>query len=209
MFPVAEKLLYYNIGKDLISAQIIDEQEDNFETEHTKDTVDGQSEYQEPSRIHHINWLQIKYNSTDGFIQARYKPEAELIAEYGTDYVSTLANWSKSDPIYFYKGSHFFVYPAPATGEGAADYLKISDELLPADLTAGATPTFPADQHYLLAVFAAYWYHKNNNETELAAMRARDLPSWMVTVDPVKTMFPRARQAELIAGTPDDDGSNY
>jgi len=209
MFPLAEKLLYYNIGKDLISAKIIDEQEDNFETEHTYTTVDAQSDYQEPSRIHHINWLKIKYGADADFVPARHKPEAELIAEYGNQLEDTLTAWSESDPIYFYKGSHFFVYPAPATGDGGSAYLKISDELLPADLTAGATPTFPVNQHHLLAVFAAYIYHKNNSEMELAKAKSADLPAYMTNADFIGTMFPRARQAALLGMVPDDDGSEY
>ena len=208
MFPIAEKLTYYNIGYGLWNEKVISEQEDTNETEWTKTTVDGQSDYQVPARIHHINWLKINYG--EGFIVARHKSEDGLIAEYGTEFETVLATWPKSDPIYRWKGSHLFVNPAPVGSEAGADRLKASLELLPADITVGGTPTaMPATQHYLLAVFATYWYHKANSETEQVAMTAKDLPDFMVNPDPISTMFPRARQAELLSAYPADDGSDY
>lgn len=206
MFPTAEKLLYYNIAYGLLYGRIIDEGEDNYEEGDTTTTVDGQSDYEAKARIHHINWLKIEYNTTDGFITARYKPEADLVAEYGTTLDTTLAAWSASDPIYFYKGSHFFVYPAPATGEGGAARLKTSMELYPADLTTGS-PSLPENAHYLLAIYAAWQYHKNNSEDTLAQAKERDWKSGVVEM--LDTMFPRARQAVMEAHIPEDDGSDY
>src|ERR1044071_3611542 len=83
MFPIAEKLSYYNIGYGLLYGMIIDEKEDNYEEEDTSDTIADQSDYGAPSRIHHINWLKINYG--DGLIPARYKSEQDLISEYGSD----------------------------------------------------------------------------------------------------------------------------
>lgn len=206
MFPTAEKLLYYNIAYGLLYGRIIDEGEDNYEEEDTKDTVTDQHEYQAKARIHHINWLKIEYNTTDGFITARHKPEADLVSEYGTALDTTLAAWDQGDPIYFYKGSHFFVYPAPDSTESGADRLKTSMELYPADLVAGA-PSLPENAHYLLAVYAAWMYHKNSGEDALAVGKEKD---WKTGVsEMLETMFPRARQAEAIAHIPEDDGSDY
>src|ERR1700710_1413889 len=81
MFPITEKLLYYNIGYGLLNALIINEQEDTQEEEDTFTTVANQRDYAAPSRIHHINWLKINYG--DGFIPARYMSEQEQIKRYG------------------------------------------------------------------------------------------------------------------------------
>src|SRR2546430_2362271 len=81
MFPLAEKLAYYNEAGGILNAVIIDEQEDNNEEEDTKTTIAGQADYKEKARIHHINWLKIDYG--DGFIPAQYKNELDLISEYG------------------------------------------------------------------------------------------------------------------------------
>src|SRR3954462_4950327 len=97
MFPVAEKLTYYNIGYGLLYGMIIDEQEDTNEEEDTKTTVADQRDYKQKARIHHINWLKINYG--DGFIPARYKAEQDLISEYGNDLETVLSQWDKSDPI--------------------------------------------------------------------------------------------------------------
>ena len=205
MFPIAEKLVYYNIAYGLLNSLIIDEQEDNFEEEDTKTTVASQREYKEKARLHHINWLKINYG--DGFIPARYKPEADLIAEYGNELETVLSQWDQADPIYWYKGTHFFVVPAPSASQAGAGRLKASIELLPADLTAGDTPVIPANFHYLLGVYAAEQYHINNGEQDFALMRKSQ---WNEAVLAMReTMFPRARQAEVMVHIPDDDGSDY
>lgn len=204
-FPVAEKLVYYNEAYGILYGLIIDESEDSYEVEKTKTTVDGQADYLEPSRIHHINWLKIKYGADADFVPARYKPEADLVLEYGNQLEDTLAAWSESDPIYFYKGSSFFVYPTPATGDGGADYLKVSVELLPTDLTTGE-PSLPANFHYLLAVYAAWKWLSIQGEDNAAATRKNEWNEGVKLM--LETMFPRARQAEIVAHVPDDDGSD-
>jgi len=205
MFPIAEKLSYYNIGYGLLYSLIIDEQEDNFEEEDTKTTVAAQRDYKQKARIHHINWLKIDYG--DGFIPARHKPEADLISEYGDQLETVLSEWNQSDPIYWYKGSHFFVVPAPSSSQAGADKLKVSQELLPVDLTAGATPSHPENFHYLLAEYAAYRYHQNNGEMDTSLLRKKNFDEGTVLM--IETMFPRARQQAYQAHVPDDDGSTY
>ncbi len=205
MFPTAEKLLYYNVAYGILYSLIIDEQEDSFEEEDVKDTVASQSDYMEKARIHHINWLKINYG--DGLIPARYKSEQDLISEYGNELETALSQWDKSDPIYNYKGNHFFVYPAPSDDEDGTNRLRVSMELLPADLTGGDTPKIPANFHYLLGEFAAHKYHQNNGETESALLRKKNFDEGTQIMR--ATMFPRARQQEFTAHVPDDDGSNY
>jgi|GEM_PF-2868091 len=205
MFPLVEKLGYYNIGYGLLYSLIIDEQEDNYEEEDTKTTVANQRDYKEKARIHHINWLKINYG--DGFIPAQYKPEGDLISEYGNDLETVLSEWDQSNPIYWYKGKHLFVVPAPSSSQAGADRLKVSMELLPADLTNGDTPDLPSNFHYLLAVYAALQYHKNNLETDAALIREKDWKEGIAEM--LATMFPKARERELLVHIPDDDGSNY
>src|SRR5438105_2622422 len=89
MLPLVEKLAYYNEGYGILNGLIIKEQEDTSEIEETKTTVADQRDYKEMARIHHINWLKINYG--DGFIPARYKPEQDLIAEYGYNLETTLS----------------------------------------------------------------------------------------------------------------------
>src|SRR5947209_18676406 len=91
MFPLAEKLAYYNEANGILNALIIDEQEDNNEEEDTKTTVAGQNNYKQESGIHHINWLKINYG--DGFIPARYKSEQDLLSEFGVDLETVLSQW--------------------------------------------------------------------------------------------------------------------
>lgn len=206
MFTDAEKLLYFNIAYGLLYSLIIDEQEDNYEEEYTKDTVASQPEYQEKARIHHLNWLKINYG--DGFIPARYKSERDLIAEYGNELETALTGWSQSDPIYYYKGNHLFVYPAPTSAQAGAGRLKVSQELLPVDLSSDSdVPELPENYHYLLAEYSAHRYQQNNGETEMSLMRKKNFDEGAQLM--IATMFPRARQAEMIAHVPDDDGSNY
>lgn len=205
MFPTAEKLVYYNIAYGLLNGLVIDEQEDSYELEFTATTVADQPDYLAESRIHHINWLKINYG--EGFVPARYKSEQALISEFGTDLETELTSWDTSDPIYFYKGDHFFVYPAPTAAQAGADRLKTSMELLPDDLTAGQTPDLPETFHYLLGEYAAFRYHDNNGEDSQAIKRKTSFEEGTALM--VSTMFPRARQAEIQASVPNDDGSDY
>lgn len=205
MFPLVEKLQYYNIAYGLLYGLILDEQEDNYEEEDTKTTVASQRDYKEKARIHHINWLKINYG--DGFIPAKYKSESDLISEYGNDLETVLSQWDQSNPIYWYKGSHLFVVPAPSASQAGADRLKVSMELLPADLVASGTPTLPANFHYLLAVYAALQYHKNNLETNSAVIKDKDWKEGIAEM--LATMFPRSREREMQVHIPDDDGSEY
>lgn len=206
MFPLAEKLAYYIEADGILNALIIDEQEDTNEEEDTKTTVASQRDYKQKARIHHINWLKIDYG--DGFIPARYKPEQDLISEYGNTLETVLSQWDKSDPIYWYKGSSFFVVPAPSATQAGADRLKVSQELLPVDLdrSTNTTPTLvPPNFHYLHAAYAAKsWLDEDD------PLWKKNDERWTTGVQAMlATMFPRARQAEMIAHVPDDDGSNY
>lgn len=205
MFDPAEKLLYYNIAYGLLYALIIDEGEDNYEEEDTSTTVAGQRDYGAPGRIHHINWLKIDYG--EGFIPARYKSEQSLISEYGNELEDALSQWDKSAPIYWFKGDHFFIAPAPTTDQAGSDRLKASFELLPEDLTDEATPDIPENFHYLLAEYAAHKYHQNNGETDAALLRKKNFDEGAVLMQ--ETMFPRARQQFIQSSVPDDDGSDY
>lgn len=206
MFPTAEKLLYYNIAYGLLYALIIDEQEDNYEEEYTKATVADQREYKQKARIHHVNWLKIDYG--DGFIPARYKSEQDLMAEYGSEFETVLSQWDKSNPIYWYKGQHLFVVPAPSSDEAGSDRLKVSQELYPVDLSGSSDePALPENFHYLLSEYSAHRYHQNNGESDMALMRLTNFNTGAKLM--IETMFPRARQAEMQAHVPDDDGSNY
>lgn len=206
MFPLAEKLDYYNEADGILNALIIDEQEDTNEEEYTKDTVAGQRDYPQIARIHHINWLKINYG--DGFIPARYKSEQDLITEYGNDYETSLNQWSQSDPIYYYKGKHLFISPAPTAAQTGADRLWMSQELIPEDLnrTTNTTPTLvPVNFHYLHAAYAAMsWLDEDD------PLWKKNERRWINgTQAMLATMFPRARQAEIIAGIPYDSGYNY
>jgi len=77
------------------------------------------------------------------FIPARYKSEQDQISEFGDQLENELSQWSQSDPIYWYKGSSFFVVPAPTSAQAGAGRLKVSQELLPEDLDRddNTTPT--------------------------------------------------------------------
>ena len=206
MFPLADKLAYYNEADGLLNAVIIDQQEDTNEEEDTKDTVAGQNAYKQKARIHHINWLKINYGN--GFVPARYKSEKDLITEYGNEYEDYLSSYDSGSPIYYYKGSHFFVYPAPTADQAGADRLKVSQELLPIDLdrSANTTPTLvPVNFHYLHAAYAAMsWLDEDD---PLWKKNERRWTNGIQTM--LSTMFPRARQEELIAGIPYDTGHNY
>lgn len=207
MFPTAEKLVYFNIAKNLLFALGAISQQDRHEEEWTKTTVAGQVEYAEKSRVHHVNWLKINYG--DGFIPARHKPEAELVSDYGTALEGTLTSWPASDPIYFIKGGHVFVYPAVTADQEGADRLKASVECYPADMTQGTdTIPLPIAYEHIPAVYAAWRYHDNNGEDAQAAKRVAELPAGMVHID-LDFINPRARQEELIASVPNDDGSEY
>ena len=206
MFPLAEKLAYYNEGYGILLGLIYKQQEDRNETEETKTTVADQREYKEMSRIHHINWLKINYG--DGFIPARYKSEADLISEYGNELETVLSQWPKSDPIYRYKGQHFFVDPAPNEDEAGADLLKVSVELLPSDLDRGSNTTpqvIPVNYHYLLSAYAAVcWLDEDDPLWKKANRKWEEGIPLML-----ETIYPRAREREDIAHIPDDDGSDY
>jgi hypothetical protein len=204
-FPLDEKLLYYNIAYGLLYGLIINEQEDNYEEEDTKSTVAGQRDYAAKSRIHHINWLKIDYGQ--GFIPATYKRELDLVTEYGNELENALSQWNSSDPIYFYKGSSFFVLPAPTDAQAGADRLKVSHELLPNDLVASDTPLLPENYHHLLARYAAFQYHDNNGEDTQAAKRQTQFNEGAKLM--IGTMFPRARQEDLVAQPPNDTGATY
>lgn len=206
MFPLPEKLAYYNEADGILNALIIDQQEDTNEEEDTKTTVAGQRDYKQKARIHHINWLKINYG--DGFIPARYKSEQDLISENKNDLETVLSQWDQSDPIYWYKGSHFFVVPAPSSAQAGADRLKVSQELLPADLdrTTYTTPQLvPVNFHYLHAAYAALCWLDEDDPLWRKVKRKWDEGIPMM----LSTMFPRARQAENQAHVPDDDGSDY
>ena len=210
MFPLTEKLAYYNEADGILNSLIIDEQDDRGEEEDTKDTVAGQNAYLQKARIHHINWLKIDYGS--GFTVARYKSEADLISEYGVDYSNAFENYlttyDQGAPIYFYKGSHLFVYPAPTAAQAGTGRLKVSQELIPADLdrTSNLTPTLvPVNFHYLHAAYAALsWLDEDDPLWGKNERRWKDGTAAML-----QTMFPRAREAEMIVGIPFDTGHNY
>lgn len=206
MFPLAEKLIYYIEADGILNALIIDEQEDTNEEEDTKTTVADQRDYKQKARIHHINWLKINYG--DGFIPARYKSEKDLISEYGNELETTLSQWDKSAPIYWYKGTSFFVVPTPTSDQAGANRLKVSQELLPADLdrSSNTTPQLvPPNFHYLHAAYAAMsWLDEDD------PLWKKNERRWTNGVQAMlATMFPRARQEEIVSGTPSDDGSNY
>jgi hypothetical protein len=206
MFPLAEKLAYYIEADGILNALIIDEQEDTNEEEDTKTTVADQRDYKQKARIHHINWLKINYG--DGFIPARYKSEQDLISEYGNDLETTLSQWDQSDPIYWYKGSSFFIVPAPSSAQAGADRLKVSQELLPSDLdrTSNTTPQLvPSNFHYLHAACAAMSWLDTDDP-----LWAKNEKRWNEGVKAMlTTMFPRNRQAYMQAHIPEDDGSTY
>jgi hypothetical protein len=203
MFSVAEKLLYYNIGYGLLYGMIIDEQEDNYEEEDTKTTVAGRSDYKQKARIHHVNWVKVDYGS--GFVPLRHKSEQELLTDYGNEYEDALDQWNISDPIYYYKGKHLFIYPAPTFAQAGAGRLWVSQELLPADLTAGATPDLPENFQYLLSVYAALTWL--DSDDPLWAKRQKEWNEGTAVM--LRTMFPRSRQAEMQAGIPFDTGEDY
>lgn len=207
MYPTAKKLIWLNVAKNVLYALITRNQEQRYEEEDTKDTVAGQSEYGEKARIHHVNWLKIDYG--DGFVTARYYDERQLVSDYGTALESTLEGWSASDPIYFWKGSHLFVYPAATAAQAGADRLKSSLECYPADMTDGADEIpVPIGFEHVPAIYAAWRYHDDNGEDAQAAKRASELPDGMVRMS-VEMVAPRARQEELIGGVPDDSGEDY
>lgn len=213
-FPLAEKLAYYNEAQGILAGLIFQQQEDRAEEEDTTDTIAGQSAYQQEARIHHINWLKINYGN--GFIPARYRPESELISIYGPDYETELAAWDGGAPIYSYKGQYLFVYPAPTGAQAGADRLWVSQELLPADFSSGSTPTLiPLNFHYLLAVYAAMsWLDEDDPLHSKAEKKwiegaGRPGPNGWSPGLMLQTMYPDSRQAELISGTPADDGSTY
>jgi hypothetical protein len=204
-FPATEKLAYYVEADGILNALIIKDQESRNEEEWERDTVADQSDYLAVSRIHDVKWLEIDYG--DGFVPARYMSEASLMDRYGSEYETTLANWSASDPIYFFKGSSLFVYPTPTSDTAGDNRLRASVERLPADLdrSSNTTPTLvPANFHHLHCAYAAFswldeadplWAKARRKWTEgLALMQA--------------TMSPRALQDETVAVTATDDGSD-
>jgi hypothetical protein len=206
MFPLDEKLAYYNEADGILNAMIIDEQENTNESETLNDTVAGQNAYEQHSRIHHVNWLKIDYGS--GFIPARYKSEADLISEYGEGYEETLDNWDISDPIYYYKGSHLFVSPAPTADQAGEDRMWMSVELIPDELDRDEndTPTLvPPNFHYLHAAYAAMsWLDEDD---PLWKKNERRWTSGIAVM--LNTMFPRSRQEETQAHIDYDTGHNY
>jgi len=205
-FPLAEKLEYYVEADGLLNSLIFQQQEDRGETEPTDTTVAGQSDYAHASRLHNTKWLKINYGN--GFIPARYKPEADLIAQYGNELDGVLTSWPASSPIYFTKRGKDFVYPAPTAAQAGANRLKRSVELLPPDLdrASNATPTLvPVNFHYLHSAYAAKkWLDRDD------PLWAKANEAWTEGVPlMLDTMYPRARQAEVVMGVPDDDGSEY
>lgn len=128
-----------------------------------------------------------------------------MIAKYGHDLTNVLANWPQSDPIYYYKGQHFFIVPAASASQAGSNKLWVSQELLPPDLTAGDTPSLPENFQYLLAVYAALTFL--DEDDPLWAKRNKEWAEGTVAM--LETMFPRARQAEIVAHIPNDSGSDY
>lgn len=210
MFPIAEKLTYYNIAYGLLYAMVIDAQEGSYELEPTAiNTTANTGNYQIALRAHFVNWVKINYG--DGFIPARYKSQQDLIAEYGNQLETVLASWSTSDPIYWFEGTgtgtppgEINIIPKPTTAQAGTGRLKYSIDYLPDDLTAGNTPNILQNFHYLLAEYAAGRYHENNAETGEAALRKGNFAEGAKLM--LETMFPRARQAEIIGHVPDDNG---
>lgn len=207
MFSDAEKLLYFNVAYGLLYGLIIDEQEENYESEPSAiTTVANTGNYSVAARLHHVNWVKVNYG--DGLIPARYKSQLDLVAEYGNELETVLSQWDKSDPIYWYEGSELNIRPKPTAAQAGASRLQYSAELLPTDLSAGTDiPSLPENFHYLLGEFAAHKYHENNGETEAGVLRKKNFDEGARLM--IATMFPRARQAEIIAHVPDDDGSDY
>lgn len=204
LFPLAEKLGYYNEADGILNALIIKDQEDRNEEEDTTDTEADGTNYQQEARIHHINWLKINYGN--GFVPARYRSELDLIAEYGDALEGVLSNWDGGSPIYNFKGSSLFVYPAPTAAQAGTDRLKVSLELIPDDIINGGSPTLvPPNFHYLHATYAAMsWLDEDD------PLHAKAEKRWLTGVPlMLDTMYPRARQRDDLAATPDDDGSNY
>lgn len=213
MFPITEKLSYYNIAYGLLYAMIIDEQEGNYELEPTPiDTVANTGNYQIALRAHFLNWVKMNYG--DGFIPARYKSQEDLIAEYGHDLETTLSQWPTSDPIYWFEGTgtgtppgEINIIPKPTAAQAGAGRLKYSIDYLPDDMTIGSTPNLLQNFHFLLALYAAFMYHDNNGEDAQATKRETQFEKGAARM--MKAMFPRARQKDQQAHVPDDDGSNY
>lgn len=212
MFPIAEKLLYYNIAYGLIYSLIIDEQEGATELEPTAiNTVADTGNYQIAQRAHIINWVKVNYG--DGLVPAKYKSYQDLITEYGSALETTLDNWSTVEPIYWYEGTgtgtppgEINIRPKPTAAQAGTGRLKYSVDYLLDDLTAGDTPNIPQNYHFLLAEYAAYFYHENNGETTDAALRKAKFAEGAKIM--ISTMFPRARQQEYQAHVPDEDGSD-
>jgi hypothetical protein len=205
-FPAAEKLSYYADADGILNGLILSEQEDRAELEYVRDTVAGQVAYLAPSRIHNVKWLKVDFGT--GFVPARYRSEASLIDRYGTELETMLASWPASDPIYFFKGKHLFVYPAATADTEGDDRLTASLELLPSDLdrsTNNTPPLVPDNFHYLHAAYAALsWLDEDD------PLWAKNQRRWTEGVAlMLKTMYPRALQDELVSGTPADDGSDY
>lgn len=207
MFPEAEKLVYLNVAKNLLFNLIAVNGQDRSEQEVTKTTVAGQREYAEQSRIRHVNWLKVNYG--DGFVPARYVSEAQLIADYGTSLETTLTGWSYTDPIYYWKGSHLFISPAPTATQAGADRLKASIEVYPAEMTTGTDVIpVPIAFEHIPSVYAAWRYHNNNGEDSQAGKLALELPDGMIRMD-LDSIDPRAREEVLVSGVAYDDGSQY
>lgn len=205
MFPIVEKLAYYNEADGILNALIIDEQEDTGESIPTPlTTIAGQSNY--PLIGHHVNWVKINYG--DGFIPAQYKSEQSLITEYGNDYEDVISDWDQSSPVYWINGGEINISPAPTAAQAGAGRLKYSTELIPSDLnrTDNLTPRLvPSNFHYLHAAYAAMsWLDEDD---PLWKKNERRWTSGVAAM--LQTMFPIARQEEIIVGTPYDTGYNY
>jgi hypothetical protein len=205
-FPAAEKLSYYVEADGILNGLILKQQEDRAETEWQRDTVADQTAYEAPAGIHDVKWLKIDYGN--GFVPAVYIPEATLKDRYGSDLESALAGWNSSQPLYFFKGKHLFVFPAATSDNEGSNRLKASLELLPTDLdrSSNNTPTLvPANFHYLHCAYAACsWLDEDD------PLWRKNQRKWQEGITlMLDTMYPRALEAEIVAGVPADDGSNY
>jgi hypothetical protein len=202
-FPATEKLAYYVEADGILNSLIIRNQEDRAEEEWTKATVADQDAYKEKARIHNVKWLKVNYG--DGFVPARYMSEGDQKARYGSALAETLDSWDKATPIYWWKGSHLFIAPAPDADQAGADRLWASIELLPTDLdrSDNNTPTLvPVNFHHLHPAYAAMsWLDEDDPLWAKAKRKWDEGVAFML-----ETMYPRAREAEETAGYPAEEG---